>query len=419
MRLPRGLAAFRHRNFRLFWTGQLLSVVGTWMQALAQDWLVLQLTNDPFILGLVSAFQFLPVLVFGLFGGLIADLVPKRKTLYATQGSAMILALVLAALTYTHTVQVWHILVLANLLGFVNAVDMPTRQSFVVEMVGREHVANAVALNSAAFNMARIVGPAIAGILIGLLGVVACFTINGVSYIAVLTGLALMRDEELETRPTAQMERTVRAVLDNLAEGLAYVRRTSTVLAAIAVVGVVSTMGMNFRVLVPVLARDVLQVGATGFGLLMAAIGVGSLLSALLIAFNGRPSVRLLLTGAFGLGALETVLGIVHIFPVSMVAMFGIGASAIAMTATANTLIQLLVPDVLRGRVMAVYTTVFAGSSPIGGLLMGAIASTLSVSVAFVIGGASSMAAAAGAYVLNRRPSSPQQVPARVEGPSL
>lgn len=402
--LPRGLSALRHRNFRLFWSGQLVSLIGTWMQSIAQGWLVLQLTHsNAFALGVVSAFQFLPVLVFGLFGGLIADALPKRPTLYATQGTMMVLAFILAALTYTNVVHVWHVVALATLLGFANAVDMPTRQAFVMDMVGREDVGNAIALNSAAFNAARIVGPAIAGLAIALVGTATCFLLNGISFLAVLGGLALMRDHELKSRPRADVERSPSAMVENMAEGLRYVGGTPVVLLAVVVVGLVSTVGMNFNVLVPVLASDVLHVGATGYGFLMTAMGIGSLVSALAIAFSGRPSRRVLLVGAFLMGLLQVAVGLVRFFPLALVAMFGVGAAAIAMTATANTLIQLSVPDALRGRVMSVYTTVFAGSTPIGSLMTGGLASGFGTLAAFIFEGAFSMAATVGGYALYLR----------------
>ena len=396
--------ALRHRNFRLFWFGQLISLVGTWMQSIAQAWLVLLLTGDPFWLGIVAAVQFLPVLVLGLFGGIVADLLPKRRTLVGTQVASMVLAFTLALLSFTGAVQVWHILVLGAGLGLVNAVDMPTRQSFVIEMVGREDVGNAVGLNSAIFNGARIVGPAVAGLLIGAFGVTACFALNGVSYLAVIAGLLLMRDSELQRTVLMARPRSAGEVGANLAEGLRYVRRTPSVMLAVSVVGVVATVGMNFNVLVPALAQGVLGVGATGLGFLMGAMGVGSLVAALSVAAMRRPRIRILLLGAFTLGALEIVLAVVHSFPAALVAIFGAGAGGIAMAATANATIQLAVPDALRGRVMSVYTTVFAGSTPIGGLIAGSIASTFGTPVAIGLGGAASVltAVVAGAWLLRR-----------------
>jgi len=385
--LANGSRAFAHRNYRLFFFGQLISLIGTWMQQVAQAWLVLQLTGDPFLLGLVAAMQFLPVMVLGLFGGLIADALPKRPTLIATQVVQMVLAFVLFGLTATGAVEVWQILALALLLGITNAVDMPTRQSFVVEMVGREDVANAVGLNSAVFNGARIVGPAIAGLTIGAFDISVAFLLNGISFIAVIVGYAMMRDEELDSPPVLDRPRTVHAVGRTLAEGIRYVRRTDLVLLATVTVGLVSLFGMNFGVIIPALARDVLHTDATGYGFLMAASGIGSLIAALSIAFSARSTPAMIARGALILGVAEIAAAVVQVYPLALLAMAFVGFGAIGMAATANTVIQLAVPDELRGRVMSVYTTVFVGSSPIGGLLMGWIASRFGVEVSLAVGG--------------------------------
>lgn len=391
LRLP---PALRHRNFRLFWTGQLVSLVGTWMQSVAQAWLVLSLTGDPFVLGLVAAVQFLPVLVFGLVGGVVADQLPKRPTLVATQSAAMILAFVLGALTATGVVAVPHVLALAFLLGCVNAVDMPTRQAFVVEMVGRDAVVNAVALNSAIFNAARIVGPALAGLIIGATGIAVAFVLNGLSFLAVIAGLLLMRPEELHPAPTLARPEGLAELAEQLAEGLRYVRRTPPVLLAVAVVGVVSTAGMNFSVIVPVVAQEVLRVGATGYGFLMAASGLGALTAAGLLAAVGRSEPWVIVLGGGLLGALEVAFGFSGSFPLSLVLLYGVGLGGIAMTATANSTIQLSTPDRLRGRVLSVYTTIFAGSTPLGSLAVGAIAGAAGAPVAAAAGGLVSLAAA-------------------------
>lgn len=381
-----GLRAFRHRNYRLFYVGQAISLVGTWMQSVAQAWLVLTLTNDPLWLGVVSAVQFTPVVLFGLFGGLVADSLPKRRALVVVQAAMMTLALALWLLTSTGLVTVTVVLVLAFGLGMANAVDMPVRQSFVVEMVGRDDVANAVALNSAMFNGARVLGPAVAGLVIGAAGIAPAFLFNGLSFLAVIGGLLLMRDEELVPVRLAERPRTMAQVRSALAEGLRYVRQTPTVLLATVVVGLVSTVAMNFQVIVPAFARDVLGVGAEGFGFLMAASGVGSILSALGLAF-GRPRSSVLLGGAAVLGAAQIALAGTTSYPVAAFLLFLAGAGGIAMAATANTTIQLAVPDGLRGRVMSVYTTVFAGSTPIGGLFVGSLASAAGIRIAVLVGG--------------------------------
>lgn len=386
-RWPEGMRALRHRNFRLFWSGQLVSLIGTWMQGVAQGWLVLELTNDPLALGLVAAAQFTPVIVFGLFAGVLADAVSKRAALIVTQVAAMVLALVLGLLVLFGLVEVWHVFVLAVLLGLVNAVDMPVRQAFSVEMVGREDIANAVALNSAVFNGTRIIGPAIAGLLIATVGLAVCFLLNAVSYVAVIAGLLLMRRSELAPVPPSGLQRNVRSVVDQLTEGLRYVRDEPTIRLCLAVLGIVATVALNFQVLLPLLARDVLGGGADTFGFLMAASGIGSLTSSLQIAFGLRPTLRLLLVGAGAVGVAVIGLAISRSLVVSLGLMLLSGWGLIAMAATTNTIIQLSTPDALRGRVMSVYTTAFAGSVPIGGLFAGSVAAAAGAPAALAVGG--------------------------------
>ena len=387
--LANGSRAFAHRNYRLFFFGQLISLIGTWMQQVAQAWLVLELTHDPFVLGVVTALAFLPVLILGLFGGLIADALPKRPTLIATQTVQMILAFVLFGLVVTDAVEVWQIFVLAAILGVTNAVDMPTRQAFTVEMVGREDVANAIALNSAIFNGARIIGPAIAGLTIVFFGgdLSVAFLLNGLSFLAVIIAYAAMRDDELQHPPPMRRPQSVAEVGSSLAEGLRYVRRTELVLLATVTVGAVSTFGMNFGVTIPALAEGVLHTDAAGFGFLLTASGIGSLIAALAIAFSGRSRPVIIPLGALVLGLALTAAAIIQAYPLALVAMLFAGLGAIAMAATANTTVQLAVPDELRGRVISVYTTVFVGSAPLGAILMGWIASAFGVEVSLAVGG--------------------------------
>ena len=393
-----GTRALRHRNYRLFFGGQAVSLIGTWMQQVAQGWLVLQLTGDPWMLGVVAVAQFGPIVVFGLFGGVLADQLPKRQTLIWTQGAAMVLAFAMFGLTATGVVEVWHIVVLAVLLGFVNAVDMPTRQAFAVEMVGRDDMTNAVGLNSALFNGSRIVGPAIAGLLIGWFDISIAFLINGVSFLGVIAAYLVMRDSELRPAPRGARPTSWGGVVENLAEGVSYVRRTPLVLLAVVVVGLGATFGMNFSVLAPPLADLVLDVGATGFGFLMTATGVGSTAAALGVAFARRPRPRNMVLGAVALGVGSVVLAWSTSFPVSLLAMAVVGSGGMAMAVTANATIQLAVPDQLRGRVMSVYTTVFSASVPAGGLLMGALASRWNVPLAFAVGGMLTLAVGIGAW---------------------
>ena len=399
----RGASAFQHRNYRLFFSGQLISMIGTWMQQVAQAWLVLQLTGDPIWLGIVATAQFLPVMVLGLFAGVAADALPKRRVLLAAQTAMMVLALVLAALVISGVVQVWMIVLLAFLLGIANAVDMPVRQAFAVELVGREHVGNAVALNSAMFNGARIVGPAAAGLAIGAFGVAAAFLINGLSFLAVIVGLRLINERELELPPRIARPTSARAVVLNLGEGLHYVRRTPVVLLAVVVVGSVATVGMNWGVLIPAFAQGELRSDASGYGFLMAASGVGALLAALRLVFGGRPRPTHLAVGALILGVASLALAVSRVFMLSLGLMVVIGFGSILMAATANTTIQLAVPGHLRGRVMSVYTTVFSASVPIGGLAMGAVASGFGASLAIALGGILTLAVGLGAVAWGRR----------------
>jgi Bacterial protein of unknown function (DUF894). len=394
--------ALKHRNFRLFFFGQLISVTGTWMQTLALGWLMGTLVGwDKAVvyIGLLGVVQFMPVLVLGLFGGIIADIWPKRKTVIATQTAAGILALILGGLVYFQVVAVWHVFVLAFLLGLVNAVDMPARQSFVVEMVGGDDIANAVALNSAVFNGARIVGPAVAGILINVVGTSLCFGLNGLSYGAVVIGLLAMRDSELRPAARLAMPRSLEAIRDNLGEGLRYVWHTPIVLLAISVIGFISTFGMNFNVVLPVMAANVLKVGSDGFGLLFTAMGAGALVSALAVATFQRPRVRVLLGGGVVLGVAELVLASTTNYSIALVAVFFCGAGAIAATASANSLVQVTVPGPLRGRVMSVYTTVFSGSTPIGNGLTGGVGGLWGTPAALVMNGAITLGAEAVAAV--------------------
>jgi MFS family permease len=396
----RGLRAFRHRNYQLFFGGQLVSLIGTWMQQVAQAWLVLELTNDVFWLGVVAAAQFVPVMVFGLFGGVLADALPKRQTIFVVQAVMMVLAAILAVLTLTGLVEVWMIIVLALLLGTANAIDMPVRQSFVVEIVGRGDIGNAVALNSAMFNAARVVGPAVAGLTIGAFGSGTAFAINAASFAGVLVALAAMDPTALRTPDLPPRPRSAPQVIEQLREGIAYVRHTPPVLLAILIIGLVSTFGMNFSVVIPALARDVLGTDASGYGFLMTASGVGSLIAAAWLAVSGGlPRVGRMVGGAIALGLAEILLAVSNLFSVSVLLMVIVGFGGITMAATANTMIQLNVPDALRGRAMSVYTTVFAGSTPIGGLLFGWLASVAGVALAVAVGGIGAVVAGLGAFL--------------------
>jgi MFS family permease len=385
--LLRAFVALRHRNYRLFWTGQMISLIGTWMDRTGQAWLVLEITHSAWQLGVVGALQFLPVLLLSIFGGVFADRWPKRNVLLFTQAAAMIQAAVLWGLVISGHVQLWEIYVLALLLGTTNSLDMPTRQAFVVEMVGREDLPNAVALNSSIFNLARIVGPSIAGLLIAFSGLPTLFLLNSLSFIAVIGSLLMIRNSELRTvlkhleangKPTKTWQ--------SLGEGIAYIRRTPSVLLIIVLVGVVSLFGLNFNVILPLYATDVLNVGSIGFGLLSSAIGIGALLSALWLAWGNRqPSIRSLIINILAFCILLTLFAVSHIYLLSLALVLCVGFSQVAFSALANTALQSITPDNLRGRVMSVYMAFFAGSTPIGNLLIGGLAILAGPSIALSI----------------------------------
>ena len=362
--------ALRHRNFRLFFIGQSISLIGTWMQSLAQGWLVLKLTNSAFLLSLVQAVGSLPILFLSLIGGVVADRVVKRNLLLVTQTLSMLLALVLAILVSLDVVKAWHVIVLAGMMGVVNTFDVPGRQSFIIEMVGREDLMNGIALNSAVFNGARIIGPSIAGLLIGFVGLAACFYLNSASYIAVIIGLMMMKVERNDSR------REGRPLGKELREGLSYVRHSPSILLFTLMVGITSLLAVPYIALMPIFARDVLKIGAKGLGVMMAFAGVGALIGALSVASVG--TVRRKGLVAF-ISALASALALFafsfsRVPALSFVLLAVIGWGMITQLSMVNTMLQTEVPDELRGRVMSLYTLVFLGFIPIGNLIVGAMA---------------------------------------------
>ena len=395
--MPSGLRALRHRDFRLFWSGQLVSLVGTWMQSVAQAWLVLQLTDSPFRLGLVSTLQFLPILLFSLVTGAAADRFPKRRMLLGTQTALALQALTLAALVFAGQVRYWHVAVLALLYGCANVLDIPTRQSFVVELVGREDLVNAIALNSAAFNTARIVGPAAAGLLIGRFGVGPAFLLNGLSFLVVIGALAAVR---AEGRPRP---RPPGGVLAEVGEGLRYALATPRVAMVLGLVLTMSVCVFNFNVSVPLFARNVLGAGAEGFGFLMSAVGFGAVTGALSLAAIGVAAV----IACTGLVALATV----GRFGAAVPLLFVIGFGAIIFMAGCNTTLQLGAPDELRGRVMGLYALMFGGSTPIGSFLVGSLAEVAGVRVALMAAGATGLAVLGAIALWWRRRGAPRDTP--------
>ena len=379
---PNLFAALRHRNFRLFFVGQFISLIGTWMQRIAQAWLVLNLTHSPFLLGLVGALQWLPVLFFSLVGGVVADRVSKRSLLIVTQSAQMIQAFVLGVLVLTGRIEYWHVVVLACALGCTSAFDIPTRQAFVFEMVEGEDMMNAVALNSTIFNGARLFGPAVAGVAIGTLGMGYAFLANGVSFIAVIAALLLMN-----VRPVQPVSSG--GIVEHLQEGVVYILQTPAALQVVVLVALMSVFAMNFNILVPVLAKDVLHQGAEGFGFLMSAQGIGALIGALGLAWVSHlgPRPSLLLGGAAMLALSSLLLADARHFAVAAVLLAIAGASMVTFTATANTSLQITAPDHLRGRVMSMYAIVMGGMTPAGALVAGALAEFWGAPGAFATGG--------------------------------
>src|SRR6266516_538244 len=354
------------RNYRLFATGQVVSNTGTWMQRVAQDWLVLELTHGSgTALGIASGLQFLPQLLFSLWGGVIADRYPKRRILFATQASMGALALILGVLALTSAVAVWQVYLLAFALGLVAVVDNPTRQTFVAEMVGRTGMANAIALNSAAFNLARITGPAVAGLVISAVGTPAAFLVNAASFGAVLVGLKLMRPAELYP-----VERAPRA-RGQLREALAYVTARPNLWLTLALMFFVATFGMNFQVTTALMSRGVFHTGAGAFGLASTMFAVGALGGALLTARRARPGMRLLLTTALAFGVLEVVAGLMPTFWSFLALLVPTGLALLMFTTTANSTTQLGTTYAVRGRVMGLYMLVFLGGAPLGSPLVG------------------------------------------------
>jgi MFS family permease len=371
--------ALGHRNYRLYWTGQLVSLIGTWMQSVAQGWLMHRLTGSALMLGFLGFAQFLPVLLLSLWAGVIVDSMDKRRLLLATQTALLIQAALLAAAVSTGVVQPWMVLALAFVFGTINALDLPARQSFVVELAGKEDLSNAIALNSAAFNTARLVGPAIAGILLATAGEAACFWLNALSYVAVIVSIWRI---DLPARPGVRF--AARSAVETMMEGIRYARSVRPLRNLLTLLGVTAGLGFQYMILLPVYAREILHAGPKGYALLVSAFGLGSLVSAAWMTRKlDRWTLRRnlfvgLLTGAIGMGtfAWSRTLGL------SVAMGFLAGFGLILYIATTNILIQVTTEDRFRGRVMSLYTLMFVGTAPIGALVSGTIAHRFSAPVA-------------------------------------
>jgi MFS family permease len=386
----RTFASMRRRNYRLFFTGQVVSVTGTWMQRVAQAWLVLELTHSPVAVGVLALAQFLPFSVFGLLAGVIVDRLDARRAVIATQAAAMALASVIAALTVSGLVQAWQVYVIAFLMGTVQVLDAPARQALTYRMVGPAELPNAVALNSSLFNAARIVGPALGGLLLAAVGAGACFAINAASFIAVLAVLLRMRVGELHPVERPLEQPTIRR---GLLEGFRYVARSRRALVILLLVSAVSMVAVNNNVLLPVLASRTLDGGAKTFGLLSAAFGGGALVGALVSAALSRASLKLLLLGTTGYGLALLALAPERTLTAAVVLLVAAGVCFTLWTANANSILQLDAPDHLRGRVVGLFYFAFAGTGSLGGVIAGVLASTGGTRLAYAVGGTVTIAA--------------------------
>lgn len=376
--------SLRHKNFRLYWIGMCISLIGTWMQNIAQPWLAYSLTDSPLLLSLVGIMQFLPMFIFSLFAGVLIDRIPKKKILFFTQSASLVITLALALLVWVGYVRYWHILVASAALGFVNTLDMPARQAFVIEMVGKEDLINAIALNSSAFNIARVIGPALAGLVMSTLGVAACFYVNSISFAAVIIVLIFIKPLPMQT-----VHKMGKNVVQNIKDGLQYVLRSVTLSKTILTVLIVGTFAMNFNVLVPVFSKVILNQGEAGFGLLMSFMGIGSFLGAMFVAWlsNREPRKSILSIFPFIIAAFLICTGFTNLYGLTALGLAATGFFFVAFSATANSTVQLNTEDEYRGRVMSVYTWVFSGFTPVGNFYAGVITDYLGPSVGFIASG--------------------------------
>ncbi|WP_371782481.1 MFS transporter [Streptosporangium subroseum] len=398
--------ALRNHNYRLFLTGGVISNVGGWMQRTAQDWLVLDLTrnpNDPsssgsaVALGLTTALQFLPLVLFGLWGGMLADRYPKRSLLLIAQSLMGVLALTMGALVITGNAQVWHVYVMAFSLGLISCVEVPTRQSFVVEMVGRRDLSNAIALNASSFNLARVVGPAVAGVLISMLGGTGpMFVVNGLSFIAVLSGLILMRTSELTT------PEPVPRAKGQLREGLRYVLAEPALLMPILLVAFVSLFTQSFTISIALMARQVFGADASSFGVASSVFAVGALGGALLAARRARPSRKLLIAGALSFGVFQIVCGLAPWYPLYLLFLIPAGVALISVNTSANASVQLASSPEMRGRVMGLYVLVLTAGAPLGAPLLGWVSEMGGPRTGVMIGGVLTVVGVGAATMLTR-----------------
>ena len=374
-------ASFRHRNFQLYFGGQLISNAGTWMQIIAQGWVVYQISHSDLTLGFVGFAAAIPTLIITPWGGVVVDRVPKRTLLILTQSGAMLLAFILAALAFANAVQVWHIILLAAGLGVVNSFDGPARQAFVVDMVGREDLPNAIALNSLMFNSARIIGPAMGGLLLAIIGPAWCFTINGISFFAVILGLSAMQMTSIE------MKRHKDSPWKQLTSGLRYVASQPEISGLLLLSLIFSVFGISYSTILPAFVEQILKQNAAGYGWINAVTGIGAVSGALLIANQHGPRWRgtWLLAASLGFPFVLTLFSFTSSFPLSLTLAIGLGVGFMVEFTMINTLLQTRVDDQLRGRVMGLYTLTFFGFAPFGNLAVGALSQRIGLSYAMTL----------------------------------
>jgi len=371
------------RNFRIYWLGMFVSLIGTWVQVVAQSWLMFQLTNSVFLLGLVGFLSSIPIFLFSLFGGVVADRMNKKNVLLFTQNAFMLLAFLLALLTQMKLITPVQIMLIALLNGTVMAFDAPVRQAVVAELVGKEHLLNAIALNSAAFNSARIIGPALAGILIASIGMSGCFYINGISFLAVIIALLLISVNNGSRRSAGTH------LIKDLRDGLKFIKDNRIILILLTMVGITSLFGISYVILMPVFANDVLNVGVKGLGLLMSFTGFGALIGALILARLGdfKYKGKLLISSAIIFSISLVLFSLSKTYSISLIILILIGGASVTATGLINTLLQTLVPDEFRGRAMSAFMLTFAGFMPFGNLFAGTLAHICGVSLTVLIGG--------------------------------
>jgi MFS family permease len=377
------LSVRKHRNYRLFFFGQVISNTGTWMQRVAQAWLVLSLTHSPVAVGILALCQFMPFTLFSLVAGVVVDRLDARRTVIATQFSQMVLASAIAVVALAGVAEAWHVYVIAALMGTVQVLDAPSRQSLTFRMVGPAELPNAISLNSGLFNGARIFGPAVGGVLIAAVGAGVCFAVNAASYVAVLAGLLMMRPEEFH--PVKRHERP--RILTGLKEGIRFARADEQIWLMLSLVFVMSTFCLNFNVLLPVLAKQTLHQGPEVFGLLSAVFGVGALIGALVSAHMSRATVSTTVAGSAGFALCELLLAPVRTTAVAVILLFLGGICFTTWSASSNFLVQLASPDHLRGRVIGLYFFAFAGTGALGGIMAGALTAVGGTELAFAVAG--------------------------------